>query len=123
MTLDAEMKRLHGLGLGTSSKQAEPITPDEEALLWTSQQFGTHCVMVLINTVYYYNCCLDCVATTNTCTSGSLFNCSVHCYFIVHLHSVQFIFSYAISLIHAAVSIFSSSKCALSDYCTLKCAC
>ena len=25
VTLDAEMKRLHGLGLGTSSKQAEPI--------------------------------------------------------------------------------------------------
>ena len=38
MTLDAEMKRLHGLGFGTSSKQAEPITPDEEALLWTSGQ-------------------------------------------------------------------------------------
>ena len=35
MTLDAEMKCLHGFGLGTSSKQAEPITPDEEALLWT----------------------------------------------------------------------------------------
>ena len=56
MTLDAEMKRLHGLGLSTSSKQVEPITPDEEALLWTNQQFGTHCVMALINTVYYYNC-------------------------------------------------------------------
>ena len=37
VTLDAKMKRLHRLGLGTSSKQAEPITPDEEALLWTSQ--------------------------------------------------------------------------------------
>ena len=35
-TLDAEMKCLHGKGLGTSSKQAEPITPDEESLLWTS---------------------------------------------------------------------------------------
>ncbi len=38
------MKRLHGsgLGTGTSSKQAEPISPDEKAMLWSSQQFGTH---------------------------------------------------------------------------------
>ncbi len=37
------MKRLHGsgLGTGTSSKQAEPIYPDEKAMLWSSQQFGT----------------------------------------------------------------------------------
>ncbi len=40
--LDAEMKQLHGLGLGTHSKRAEPISPDEEALLWTSGQLGTH---------------------------------------------------------------------------------
>ena len=51
VTLDAEMKRLHGLGLGTSSKQAEPITPNEEALVWMSQQFGTHGAIALINTV------------------------------------------------------------------------
>ena len=56
LTLDAEMKRLHGLGLGTSTKQAEPITPDEEALLWSSGQFGTHNAKALLNTVYYYNC-------------------------------------------------------------------
>ena len=55
-TLDAEMKRLHGSGLGTTSKQAEPITPDEEALLWSSGQFGTHNSKALLNTVYYYNC-------------------------------------------------------------------
>ena len=53
VTFDAEMKRLDKLELGNSSKQAEPITPAEEALLWTRQQFGTHCVMVLINIVYY----------------------------------------------------------------------
>ena len=68
VTLDAEMKRLHGLGLGTSSKQAEPITPDEEALLWTSQQFGTHCAMALINTVYYYNCKVFGLRSTETCS-------------------------------------------------------
>ena len=32
-TLDTEMKRLHGSGLGVSARRAEPITPDEEALL------------------------------------------------------------------------------------------
>lgn len=55
-TLDAEMKRLHGSGLRASVRRAEPITPDEEALLWTSGQFGTHNIKVILNTVYYYNC-------------------------------------------------------------------
>ena len=55
-TLDAEVKHLHGRGLGTSSKQAEPITPDEESLLWTSRQLGTHSAKALVNTVYFYNC-------------------------------------------------------------------
>ena len=36
------MKRLYGSGLGTSLKQAEPISPDEKTMLWSSQQFGTH---------------------------------------------------------------------------------
>ena len=36
--------------LGTSSKQAEPITPDEESLLWTSGQLGTHSAKALLNT-------------------------------------------------------------------------
>ena len=55
-TLDAEMKCLHGKGLGTNSKQAEPITADEESLLWTSGQLGTHSAKALLNTVYFYNC-------------------------------------------------------------------
>ena len=56
VTLDAEMKRLHGLGLGAISKRAEPISPDEELLLWTSGQLGTHNGKALLNAVYYYNC-------------------------------------------------------------------
>lgn len=32
--LDAEMKRLRSLGLGTTVKQAEPITNDKEDRLW-----------------------------------------------------------------------------------------
>ncbi len=54
--IDAEMRRLHRNSLGTSSRQAEPITPDEEAILWTTGQFGTHNGQALLNTVYYYNC-------------------------------------------------------------------
>ena len=54
--LDAEMKRLHSLGLGSTTKQAQPITPDEEALLWSTGQFGRHSSVSLLNTVYYYNC-------------------------------------------------------------------
>ena len=55
-TLDAEMKRLHGKGLGTSSKQAQPITPDEESLLWASGQLETQTAKAFLNTVYFYNC-------------------------------------------------------------------
>ena len=55
-TLDAEMKQLHGSGLGANPKRAEPITPEEEALLWSSGQFGTHNGTVILNTVYFYNC-------------------------------------------------------------------
>jgi hypothetical protein len=52
VTLGAEMKRLHYLGLGTSTKQVEPTTADEEALLWTTGQFCTHSPKALFNTVY-----------------------------------------------------------------------
>ena len=55
-TLDAEMKRLHGKGLGTTTKQAEPISSDDESLLWSSGQFGSHNAQALLNTVYFYNC-------------------------------------------------------------------
>ena len=53
---NAFLKRLHGMGLSASSKQAKPITPDEESLLWTSGQLGTHSAKALLNTVYFYNC-------------------------------------------------------------------
>ena len=56
ITLDAEMKRLHASGLGVRTKQAEPILPDEEAILWAKGLFGTHNAQVITNTVYFYNC-------------------------------------------------------------------
>ena len=43
-------------GLGTSLKQAEPITPNEESLLWISGQLETHSAKAVLNTVYVYNC-------------------------------------------------------------------
>ncbi len=50
------MKRLHGMGLGVSTKRAEPISSDEEAILWAKGLFGTHNASVLTNTVCFYNC-------------------------------------------------------------------
>ena len=41
-TLDAEMKTLYKKGLGTKTKRAEPITPDEEALLQAMGQLGIY---------------------------------------------------------------------------------
>ena len=41
-TLNAEMKRLKAGGLGVHTKQAEPITPDEEELLWSKNLLGAH---------------------------------------------------------------------------------
>ena len=38
-TLDAEMKHLKAGGLGVHTKQAEPITHDEEKLLWSTYIF------------------------------------------------------------------------------------
>ncbi len=55
-SLDAEMKRLHGMGLGVKTNQAEPLSPDDEAILWSKGLFGSHNGEALLNTVYFYNC-------------------------------------------------------------------
>ena len=55
-TLDAEMQRLHCKGLGTQTRQAEPITEDEEIQLWSAGQLGKHSAQALLNTVYFCNC-------------------------------------------------------------------
>ena len=55
-TLDAEMQQLYGKGVGVTTNQAEPISPDEEAILWAKGLLGTHNAKVLTNTVYFYNC-------------------------------------------------------------------
>ena len=50
------MKRLHRIGLGTNPRQAEPMSLDEEAILWSMGLLGTHIGESLLNTVYFYNC-------------------------------------------------------------------
>ena len=46
---------MHATGLRVTTKQAEPIQPDEEAILWFKGLFGTHKAKALTNTVYFYN--------------------------------------------------------------------
>ena len=52
-TLDAEMKRLQQKGLGSKKQQAEPITEQEEELLWSKGLLGEDSPQVLLNTMVY----------------------------------------------------------------------
>ena len=49
------MKRLRSLGLGSKRRQAEPLTEDEEEILWGTGQLGDHNPQVLVDTVVYMN--------------------------------------------------------------------
>ena len=50
-TLDAEMQHLQAEGLHTKKKQAEPITADEETMLWATGQMGCGRAQALLNSV------------------------------------------------------------------------
>ncbi|XP_048257305.1 uncharacterized protein LOC124152981 [Haliotis rufescens] len=50
------MKRLTAKGLGTKTKQAEPITEESENTLWEKNMFGDSTSQSLLNTDFYYNC-------------------------------------------------------------------
>ena len=54
-SLDAEMKRLQAAGIGSVRKQAEPITMDEEELLWEKNILGDHSPEALLNTMVFMN--------------------------------------------------------------------
>jgi hypothetical protein len=55
-TLDSKMKYLTSAGIGTETKQADPITEQDEETLWNTGQLGGSCAQSLLNTVFYYNC-------------------------------------------------------------------
>ena len=52
-TLDGEIKRLQGKGLGINSKKAEVIDEDEEEILWSSGILGDDCPQAWLNTIFY----------------------------------------------------------------------
>ena len=51
--LDGEMKRLRSTGLGVRKKQAEPITIDEENILWDKGILGCSTPQVLLDTMLF----------------------------------------------------------------------
>ncbi|XP_033741792.1 zinc finger MYM-type protein 2-like [Pecten maximus] len=55
-TLDARMKDLTSRGIGGRKKEADPISPENENVLWEKEQLGGKSSQSLLNTVFYYNC-------------------------------------------------------------------
>ena len=53
--LDSEMKRLQSSGLGSGQRKAEPITYDEEEIMWEKGILGDHSPQSLIDTMFYMN--------------------------------------------------------------------
>ncbi|XP_076082259.1 uncharacterized protein KIAA1958-like [Mytilus galloprovincialis] len=56
--LDAQMKKLTSDGYGTciNVKQADPISVEQEEILWDKSVFGNHSSESLLHTVFFYNC-------------------------------------------------------------------
>ena len=55
MNLDAEMKRLQKKGLGSTKRQAEPLSIEEEELLWSKGLLGSETPQALVDTMLYMN--------------------------------------------------------------------
>ena len=53
-SLNAEMKRLQSKGIGSTQKQAEPLSPQEEELLW-GKILCDHTPQALLNTIILMN--------------------------------------------------------------------
>ena len=49
------MKRLQALGLGSKRRQAEPLTLEEEEILWSSGLLGSSTPQALLDTMVYMN--------------------------------------------------------------------
>lgn len=52
-TLDARMKEISSKGIGLKKKQADPISADDENLLWEKDLLGGATSKSLLNTVFY----------------------------------------------------------------------
>lgn len=55
-TLDARMKEISSKGIGLKKKQADPISADDENLLWEKDLLGGATSKSLLNTVFYDSC-------------------------------------------------------------------
>ena len=55
MVLDSEMKRLQAAGIGIIQKKAEPITIEEEEILWEKGIVGDATPQSLLDTMLYIN--------------------------------------------------------------------
>ncbi len=53
--MDGEMKRLRALGLGVKVRRAEPISVQEENMLWKKGLLGSHSPQVLLDTMVTYS--------------------------------------------------------------------
>ena len=53
---DARMKQLTSQGVGTATKSAEPLTAEQETILWDQVLFSVHSAEGPINAVFWYNC-------------------------------------------------------------------
>ena len=53
--LDAEMKRLKLAGIGSRARKAEPLTLEEEEMLWKKGVLGDHSPHALLNTLFNQN--------------------------------------------------------------------
>jgi len=53
--LDAEMKRLQQEGLGSRTRKAEPLTIEDEELLWSKGLLGKHSPQALLDTIIFMN--------------------------------------------------------------------
>ena len=54
-SLDAEMKRLQSLGIGSKKRQAKALTADEEDILWEKGLLGDATPQSLLDTMIYCN--------------------------------------------------------------------
>ncbi|XP_069140278.1 uncharacterized protein [Argopecten irradians] len=55
-TLKSQMKLSEDMGIKTDKKQSQPITKDQERMLWTKRVLNMDTALGLSRAVYYYNC-------------------------------------------------------------------